>query len=102
MSDTLHGAPYLLGASLQHGDTGGKLLTRSMLLGEEKWDGNQNRTGREETHQDSIRLQELGLGTVSDGNSDTKGDGGTDDLKGRTSDIEQIVELFVSERSRYI
>jgi len=81
MSDTLHGAPDLLRTSLQHGDTGGKLLTRSMLLGEEEGDGDQNSTGREETHQDSVRLKKLGLGTVSDGNSNTKRDGGTDDLE---------------------
>jgi hypothetical protein len=73
-----------------------------MLLGEEEGDSDKNGTGREETHQDSVRLKELGLGTVSDGNSDTKSDGGTDDLKGRTSDIKQIVELFVSEISRYV
>jgi hypothetical protein len=72
-----------------------------MLLGEEEWDSDENRTGREEPHQHSIRLKELGFGTVSDGDSNTKSDGGTDDLEGRTSDIEQIVELFVSEISRY-
>jgi hypothetical protein len=102
MSDTLHGAPYLLGTGLQHGDTGWKLLTRSMLLGEEERNSDEDCTGREEPHQDSVRLKELGLGTVTDGNSDTKSDGGTDDLEGRTSDIEQIVELFVSEISRYV
>jgi hypothetical protein len=102
MSDTLHGAPDLLGSSLQHGDTRGKLLTRSMLLGEEEGDSDEDCTGREETHQDSVRLQELGLGTVSNRDSNTKSDGGTDDLKGRTSDIKQIVELFVSQGSRYI
>ena len=52
-----------------------------MLLGEEEGDGDQNSTGREETHQDSVRLKKLGLGTVSDGNSNTKRDGGTDDLE---------------------
>lgn len=102
MTDTLHGAPYLLRTGLQHGDTGGELLSRSMLLGDEEGDSDEDCTGREETHQDSIRLKELGLGTVSDGNSDTKSDGGTDDLEGRTSDIKQIVELFVSEKSRYV
>jgi hypothetical protein len=73
-----------------------------MLLGEEEGNSDEDCTGREETHQDSVRLKELGLGTVSDGNSNTKSDGGTDDLEGRTSDIEQIVELFVSQGSRYI
>lgn len=71
-----------------------------MLLGDEEGNSDEDCTCREETHQDSIRLKELGLCTVSDGNSDTKSDGGTDDLEGRTSDIKQIVELFVSEKSR--
>ena len=81
MSDTLHGAPYLLGTGLQHGDTGGKLLTGSMLLGEEEGNSDKNGTGGEESHEDSIRLKELGLGTVSNRDSDTKSDGGTDDLE---------------------
>jgi hypothetical protein len=82
MSDTLHCAPDLLRTGLQHGDTGGKLLTGSMLLGEEEGDSDEDCTGREETHQDSVRLKELGLGTVSNGNRNTKSYGGTDDLEG--------------------
>jgi hypothetical protein len=95
--DTLHGAPYLLGTSLQHGDTGGKLLTRSVLLSKEEGNGDEDSTGGKETHQDSVRLEELSFGPVADGDSDTEGDGRTDDLKGRTGNVEQIVELNVSD-----
>jgi len=57
MADTLHGAPNLLWTSLPHRNTSGKLLPRSVLLGEEERHSHEDGTGREEPHQDSIRLK---------------------------------------------
>lgn len=42
-----------------------------MLLSEKKGNGDKDGTCREETHQDSVGLEKLSLGPVSDGDSDT-------------------------------
>lgn len=59
-----------------------------MLLREEKGNCNKDRAGRKETHQNPVGLKKLGFGSVADGDSNTKGNGGADDLKRRTGDIE--------------
>jgi hypothetical protein len=64
-----------------------------MLLGKEEWDSDQDGTGRQETHQDPVRLQQLSLGGIPNGIGDTKRNGRADDLKRGSGDVQQIVEL---------
>jgi hypothetical protein len=45
VTDTLHGAPYLLRTSLPHGDAGRELLTGSVLLGKEEGNSDEDGTG---------------------------------------------------------
>lgn len=67
-----------------------------MLLSEEEGNSDEDGTSRQETHQDSVRLEDLGLGSITDRLGDTESNSGADDLERGTGNVEQVVELHTS------
>lgn len=72
---------HVLRTSLVPSGSGGQLLSRSVLLGEEEWDRDEDGAGRQKAHQDFVRVEKLSVSAVTDGESNTHGDGGRDDLE---------------------